>query len=68
MTPDEYTAVRVGMNVSGAIIAGEIDAGIGLENVQCVELEAYCEVSSAFSSFSVCLPSPTRLFAPIFVR
>ncbi|ORY40072.1 NMT1/THI5 like-domain-containing protein [Leucosporidium creatinivorum] len=43
MTPEEYTAVRVGMNVSGAIIAGDIDAGIGLENVQCVELEAYCE-------------------------
>ena len=29
MTPDEYTAVRVGMNVSDAIIRGDIDAGIG---------------------------------------
>lgn len=32
------------MNVSGAIIDGTIDAGIGLENVQCVELEDYCLV------------------------
>ncbi|KAK9386677.1 NMT1/THI5 like-domain-containing protein [Lipomyces mesembrius] len=38
MNPDEYTAVRCGMNVSKAIINGEIDAGIGLENVQMVEL------------------------------
>ncbi|KEY66075.1 hypothetical protein S7711_08893 [Stachybotrys chartarum IBT 7711] len=41
MTPDEYTAVRCGMNVSKAIIQGEIDAGIGLENVQMVELEEW---------------------------
>lgn len=41
MTPDDYTAVRVGMNVTGAIIRGEIDAGIGLENVQMVELEEW---------------------------
>lgn len=38
MTPDDYTAVRCGMNVSKAIIEGTIDAGIGLENVQMVEL------------------------------
>lgn len=38
MKPDDYTAVRCGMNVSKAIINGEIDAGIGLENVQMVEL------------------------------
>ena len=37
MTPNDYTAVRCGMNVSKAIIRGEIDAGIGLENVQMVE-------------------------------
>ncbi|ORY90015.1 NMT1/THI5 like-domain-containing protein [Syncephalastrum racemosum] len=41
MTPNDYTAVRVGMNVTGAIIRGEIDAGIGLENVQMVELEEW---------------------------
>ena len=41
MTPDDYTAVRCGMNVSRAIIHGEIDAGIGLENVQMVELEEW---------------------------
>ncbi|KXH51944.1 hypothetical protein CNYM01_05873 [Colletotrichum nymphaeae SA-01] len=41
MTPDEYTAVRCGMNVSKAIIEGTIDAGIGLENVQMVELEEW---------------------------
>ena len=39
MSPSDYTAVRCGMNVSKAIIKGEIDAGIGLENVQMVELE-----------------------------
>lgn len=38
MSPSDYTAVRCGMNVSKAIIKGEIDAGIGLENVQMVEL------------------------------
>ncbi|KAL3457325.1 NMT1/THI5 like-domain-containing protein [Aspergillus heterothallicus] len=38
MTADEYTAVRCGMNVTKAIINGSIDAGIGLENVQMVEL------------------------------
>lgn len=41
MTPDDYTAVRCGMNVTKAIIRGEIDAGIGLENVQVVELEEW---------------------------
>jgi pyrimidine precursor biosynthesis enzyme len=41
MTPQDYRAVRVGMNVTGAIIRGEIDAGIGLENVQMVELEEW---------------------------
>lgn len=38
MQPTDYEAVRCGMNVSKAIIKGEIDAGIGLENVQMVEL------------------------------
>jgi len=41
MTPQDYTAVRCGMNVTKAIIKGEIDAGIGLENVQMVELEEW---------------------------
>ncbi|KIV95252.1 hypothetical protein, variant 2 [Exophiala mesophila] len=41
MQPSDYTAVRCGMNVSKAIIKGEIDAGIGLENVQMVELEEW---------------------------
>lgn len=41
MSPSDYTAVRCGMNVSKAIIKGEIDAGIGLENVQMVELEEW---------------------------
>ncbi|ETN43639.1 uncharacterized protein HMPREF1541_02798 [Cyphellophora europaea CBS 101466] len=41
MAPSDYTAVRCGMNVSKAIINGEIDAGIGLENVQQVELEEW---------------------------
>ncbi|KAE8348760.1 NMT1/THI5 like-domain-containing protein [Aspergillus coremiiformis] len=41
MTPEDYTAVRCGMNVTKAIIRGDIDAGIGLENVQMVELEEW---------------------------
>lgn len=41
MLPSDYTAVRCGMNVSKAIVKGEIDAGIGLENVQMVELEEW---------------------------
>ncbi|KAK4158654.1 NMT1/THI5 like-domain-containing protein [Cladorrhinum sp. PSN259] len=41
MSPSDYTAVRCGMNVSKAIIEGSIDAGIGLENVQMVELEEW---------------------------
>ncbi|KAJ2955318.1 hypothetical protein NQZ79_g8656 [Umbelopsis isabellina] len=41
MTPNDYEAVRVGMNVTGAIIRGDIHAGIGLENVQMVELEEW---------------------------
>jgi pyrimidine precursor biosynthesis enzyme len=41
LTPEDYTAVRCGMNVSKAIIRGDIDAGIGLENVQMVELEEW---------------------------
>lgn len=41
MTPSDYTAIRCGMNVSKAIINKEIDAGIGLENVQMVELEEW---------------------------
>ena len=41
MSPSDYTAVRCGMNVAKAIIKGDIDAGIGLENVQMVELEEW---------------------------
>lgn len=41
MSPEDYTAVRCGMNVSKALINQEIDAGIGLENVQMVELEEW---------------------------
>ena len=41
MSPADYTAVRCGMNVSKAIMDGDIDAGIGLENVQMVELEEW---------------------------
>ena len=41
MSPNDYEAVRVGMNVTKGIISGEIDAGIGLENVQMVELEEW---------------------------
>lgn len=41
MSPADYSAVRVGMNVTKSIISGDIDAGIGLENVQMVELEEW---------------------------
>jgi pyrimidine precursor biosynthesis enzyme len=43
MTPDDYTAVRCGMNVAKYIIEGKIDAGIGIECIQQVELEQYLE-------------------------
>jgi pyrimidine precursor biosynthesis enzyme len=41
MQPSDYAAIRVGMNVTKSIIDGDIDAGIGLENVQMVELEEW---------------------------
>lgn len=41
MTPDDYTAVRCGMNVAKYIIEGKIDAGVGIECIQQVELEEY---------------------------
>lgn len=41
MTPDDYTAVRCGMNVAKYIIEGKIDAGIGIECIQQVELEDF---------------------------
>lgn len=41
MSPDDYTAVRCGMNVAKYIIEGKIDAGIGIECIQQVELEDY---------------------------
>ena len=41
MAPSDYIAVRCGMNVSKVIIEGTIDAGVGLENVQMVELEEW---------------------------
>ncbi|KAM3065328.1 Glycylpeptide N-tetradecanoyltransferase [Clarireedia jacksonii] len=41
MKATDYEAVRCGMNVTKAIIEGSIDAGIGLENVQMVELEEW---------------------------
>ncbi|GAA6020710.1 hypothetical protein JCM10207_001994 [Rhodosporidiobolus poonsookiae] len=43
LTPEDYTAVRCGMDISAAIIEGRVDGGIGIDAVQCVELEAYCE-------------------------
>lgn len=39
MTPDDYTAVRCGMNVAKYILEGSIDCGIGIECIQQVELE-----------------------------
>lgn len=35
----EYTMVRVGMNVTDAIMRGEVDTGIGFTNFQRIELE-----------------------------
>lgn len=37
--PSSYETVRVGMNVTDAILRGKIDAGIGFINFQKVELE-----------------------------
>ncbi|OAL74618.1 thiamine biosynthesis protein Nmt1 [Trichophyton violaceum] len=44
MTAEDYTAVRCGMNVSKAIIQGDIDAGIGLENVQMLRIDELAEL------------------------
>lgn len=41
MVPADYTAVRCGMNVAKYIIEGKIDAGIGIECIQQVELEEH---------------------------
>ncbi|PWN40691.1 NMT1-domain-containing protein [Ceraceosorus guamensis] len=41
MSPDDYTAVRTGMHMVDAIKRGEIDAGIGIESVNQVELEEW---------------------------
>ncbi|AMD21007.1 HEL274Wp [Eremothecium sinecaudum] len=43
MKPEDYTAVRCGMNVAKYIIEGKIDAGVGIECMQQVELEEYCK-------------------------
>lgn len=43
MSPEDYTAVRCGMNVAKCIIEGKIDAGIGIECIQQVELEQYLQ-------------------------
>lgn len=40
---DPKADVSGGMNISKALIEGTIDAGIGLENVQQVELEEWCK-------------------------
>ncbi|KAK7177639.1 thiamine biosynthesis protein [Paraphaeosphaeria sporulosa] len=50
MQPSDYSAVRVGMNVTKSIINGDIDAGIGLENVQMVELEEWLKTQGRESS------------------
>ena len=50
LSKNDYTAVRVGMNVSDAIKRGDIDAGIGLENVQMVELEEWCKAQGRAAS------------------
>ncbi|CAI5756247.1 unnamed protein product [Candida verbasci] len=39
MSPNDYTAVRCGMNVAKYILDGIIDCGIGIECIQQVELE-----------------------------
>ncbi|CDO93398.1 unnamed protein product [Kluyveromyces dobzhanskii CBS 2104] len=41
MKPSDYQAVRCGMNVAKYIIEGKIDAGVGIECMQQVELEEY---------------------------
>lgn len=42
---NQQTTVRVGMQVAEKIIDGTIDCGIGLENVQCVQLEEWCKAN-----------------------
>lgn len=46
MKPEDYTAVRVGMNATEAIIDGRVDAAIGLENVQMVSINHQAHTAS----------------------
>ncbi|GAA5884028.1 hypothetical protein JCM6882_002107 [Rhodosporidiobolus microsporus] len=43
LKPEDYTAVRCGMDISAAIIEGRVDGGIGIDAVQMVELEEWCK-------------------------
>ncbi|GAA5836324.1 hypothetical protein JCM11251_001463 [Rhodosporidiobolus azoricus] len=43
LKPEDYTAVRCGMDISAAIISGKVDGGIGIDAVQMVELEEWCK-------------------------
>ncbi|GAA5977194.1 hypothetical protein JCM11641_003872 [Rhodosporidiobolus odoratus] len=45
LKPEDYTAVRCGMDISAAIIEGRVDGGIGIESVQVPELEEYCRAT-----------------------
>lgn len=41
MKPTNYQVIRCKINISKTIIEGSMEAGIGLENVQMVELEEW---------------------------
>jgi len=41
MTKEDYIPIRVGMNVASELKAGTIDAGVGLENIQMVDLQQW---------------------------
>merc|ERR1712128_285180 len=45
---DSYETVRVGMNVTAAILRGDIDTGVGFTNFQRIELEENPEKISGF--------------------
>lgn len=41
---EDIEFVRCGMDINGAIISGRIHAGVGIESVNGVELEQWCDV------------------------
>jgi ABC-type nitrate/sulfonate/bicarbonate transport system substrate-binding protein len=62
LAPDSYMMVRVGMNVTDAILRGDIDTGIGFTNFQRLELE---ELSGGHVAIDECNGSDCCCFCSV---